>query len=273
MQDKIIDFSKYSSIKIGPKLSIKIAQNINEAIDLYNSGYFLIGKANNIIFSPKKHKIFQLGMEFNYIKDLGDYIEIGARSGNRKVFLYFKEHNLSGLEFLGTIPGSIGGIVKMNAGMKQYEIKNIIQSVCIDGKWEENINFSYRNSNIDGIISAVRFKKINGFNKDLESSFKIMRINQPKEPSAGSCFKNPKILGIKEKNNANLGNFSAGKLLDLAGFRGYRIGNMKFSQKHANFLINLGNGSFKDAIKLIELAKSEVLKIHNITLECEVIII
>lgn len=277
MQLKLIDFAKYSSIKIGPSINVKIAQSIDEALRLYNDGYYLIGKANNTLLSPQVSRIFQLGKEFDYIKEERDYIEVGARCVSRKVFLYFKERDLGGAEFLGKLPGFIGGLTKMNAGMKQYEMKDIISSVCINGEWKENVGFSYRASNISGVISSVRFKKIKGFNKDLESSFKLMRSNQPNEPSCGSCFKNPKILENIPKNLkdevGNLSLISAGKLLDLVGLRGYRLNNMAFSNKHANFLINLGGGSFEDSIKLINLAKERVFKAYNIKLENEIIIL
>lgn len=261
MQEIKLNLAKYSSIKIGNILNIKIAQNLNEALKLFES-HLLIGKANNILFSNKSHKIFKLGNEFDYIKDSNDFIEIGAKTSSRKAFLYFKNNNFTGVEFLGSLPGCIGGIVKMNAGMKEYEIKNIIDSICVNGEWIEskNINFEYRNSNINGLISAIRCKKIPNFNKNLEILFKTMRSNQPKEPSCGSCFK-------------NLKNISAGELLDSAGFKGKKIGNMEFSQKHANFLINNGGGNFNEAIELINLAKQKIYSKYKIKLACEIIII
>lgn len=266
MQEKVIDFSTYSSIRIGPKIPVKIAQNLNEAI-LLQKTHFLIGGANNILLSPKNHAIFTLGKEFDYIIDKGDFIEVGASVSAKKVFAYFKSQNLALLEFLGTIPGKIGGIIKMNAGMKQYEVKNAIHSVCIDGIWHKNIAFSYRNSDISGVIIAVRFKKNAGFDSKIESQCKIMRSHQPKQPSAGSFFRNPSEIPLGFDRAK-----SAGELLDLAGFKGRRKGNVAFSEKHANFLINLGRGEFNDAISLIESAKDAVKKRFNITLKSEVVV-
>ena len=99
-----------------------------------------------------------------------------------------------------------------------------------------------------------------GFDSELLAMFKKMRDNQPKEPSAGSCFKNP------------TNNF-AGKLLDEAGLKGYRIGDMAFSTTHANFLVNLGNGTYKEAMELIDLAKKKVFETSGIELELEIKII
>ncbi len=261
MLEKNIDFKYYSNIRIGGIKKIKIAQNVNEAIELAKTNT-IIGKANNILISPDAENLFCLGDEFDYIQDEKNYIEVGAKSNNRKVFLYFKEKNLGGIEFLGSLPGSIGGTIKMNAGMKEYEIKDSIISVCINGDWIESskINFTYRHSNINGIITAVRFKKRNGFMSNLELLFKEMRKNQPREPSLGSCFKNPKEI-------------PAGKLLDMVNLKGFRIGDMSFSKKHANFLVNLGNGSFDDAIELINIAQNTIYKKYKINLEPEIIII
>lgn len=267
MQEKIIDFAKYSSIKIGGRILVQIAQNIDEILALQKT-HFIIGGANNLLVSPKNHALFMLGCEFDYIHDLGDLVEVGASCNARKAFLHFKAQNLGGLEFLGTIPGKIGGIIKMNAGMKSYEVGKIVHSVCENGEWCENIAFGYRTSGICGAISAVRFKKIVGFDSAVEAQCKTMRSNQPKNPSAGSFFKNP--LEIPRGFEVPL---SAGKLLDLAGFKGKRIGNVAFSEIHANFLINCGGGTFTDAIMLTNLAKDAVYEKFGIALQSEVIIL
>ena len=261
MLEKIVDFKNYSSIKVGGIKKLKIAQTIDEALNLSKT-HTLIGKASNTLISPNAKNLFCLGSEFDYIKENDNFIEVGAKSSAKKVFLYFKKQNLKGVEFLGSIPGSIGGIIKMNAGMKEYEIKDSIIATNINGKWIESndINFSYRHSNIDGIIIAVRFKKEKGFRFELETLFKDMRKNQPKNPSLGSCFKNPKEI-------------SAGKLLDISNLKGFKIGGMAFSQKHANFLVNLDNGTFDDAIKLINFAQNTVYNKYKIKLETEIIII
>ncbi len=246
---------------------MRIAQNIDEILALQKT-HFIIGGANNLLLSPKNHALFVLGKEFDYIHDLGDFIEVGASCNAKKAFLHFKAQNLSGLEFLGTIPGKIGGIVKMNAGMKSYEVANIVYSVCVNGVWRENIAFGYRTSGIDGAISAVRFKKIAGFDSAVEAQCKTMRSNQPKAPSAGSFFRNP--LEIPRGFESIL---SAGKLLEMAGFKGRQIGNVAFSEIHANFLVNLGGGTFADAIVLTNFARDAVYEKFGITLQSEVVVI
>lgn len=261
MFQRIIDFNKHSSIRIGGIKTVTIIQSIDEILNITNKDYCILGKVNNILISHNAKNLIQLGKEFDYIKDCGNYIEIGAMCNTKKAFLYFKNKNLSGLEFLGSIPGSIGGAIKMNAGMKEFEIKDSIISVLINNKWVDSndINFKYRHSGIEGIIFAARFIKNANFNNELECIFKKMRLNQPNLPSCGSCFKNP------------MPNY-AGQLLEQAGLRGMRIGDMEFSKKHANFLINTGKGKFEDAISLINLAKEKVLEKFNINLELEIVV-
>ncbi|MDY3113066.1 MAG: UDP-N-acetylmuramate dehydrogenase [Helicobacter sp.] len=269
---KLIDFSKYTSIKIGTPCAVSIIDSTAAYDTLLQSDKTpqIIGAANNLLISPEAKNLAVLGKEFSYIKDCGDSLEIGAATASGRVFSYAKRHNLGGFEILSKLPGSIGGIIKMNAGLKEYEIKNILSGILVlnkSGKLAfksvESLALGYRSSNINELIFAGIFKKISGFNENLVESFKALRANQPTEPSFGSTFKNPK------------GNF-AGALIEKAGLKGVLFGKNKslcFSKKHANFLINLGDSSFYEAVDLIELAKARVLELSGILLENEVQII
>jgi UDP-N-acetylmuramate dehydrogenase len=165
------------------------------------------------------------------------------------------------LEFLAKLPGNLGGLVKMNAGLKSWEIFNYIHSIKTKDGYikKENVDFSYRQTKIDTIVYEVVFNKSKGFSKDMQNEFTKMRDNQPQIASAGSCFKNPK------------GDF-AGRLIEAVGLKGYRIGDMEFSNTHANFLVNHENGTFDEAITLINLAKQKVKEQFDIELETEIII-
>lgn len=259
MQTKRIDFSTYSSLKIGNVCEVNIIADETDVNIALEQNLRLIGKANNMLIAPNATKLAMLDKNFDYIKDMGDFIEIGAATSASAMFRYFKAHNLAGLEFLQALPGSLGGLVKMNAGMKAYEIKESLCAINVNGIWQEakHYPFNYRNSGICGIILAARFYKVQGFREQLLKDFITMRKAHPKEPSCGSCFKNPS-------------NDYAGRLLESVGLKGYRIKDVGFSKSHANFLINLGNGDFSSAIALIELAKKRVFEASGIMLECEV---
>jgi len=151
-------------------------------------------------------------------------------------------------------------MVAMNAGLKEWEVFNELIAIRTEKGWIEkkSIEYGYRFAKIEGVVFEATFTCKEGFDATLLAMFKKMRDNQPPFPSAGSCFKNPK------------GHF-AGKLIEEAGLRGKRIGNMSFSEVHANFLVNLGGGTYEEAIQLIALAKETVYKRFGVTLEEEII--
>ncbi|MCF6172705.1 MAG: UDP-N-acetylmuramate dehydrogenase [Campylobacteraceae bacterium] len=251
---KTIDFSTYSSIKIGGKIDVKIINKIQDYSD-----YTIIGGANNILLSPHPLKLAMLGKNFDFIEKKDDLLHIGGTTPSGKILSYAKKYNLANFELMQKLPGTLGGMVKMNAGLKEWEIFNHLVAIKTQTGWikKEDIDFGYRFANIKEIIFEAVFEASNDFDFKLLEMFKKLRDNQPNFPSAGSCFKNPK------------GNF-AGKLLDEVGLKGYKIGNMSFSGSHANFLINLGGGTFDDAITLINEAKKRVMKKFNIKLELEI---
>ena len=255
---KTIDFSKYSSIKIGPVTQIKIINKIEKE----NENFTIIGGANNLLVSNNPPSLAKLSKEFDYIREEGDFLYIGGATPSGKVVSYCKKHNIKGFELLQKLPGLLGGIVKMNAGLKEHEIFNNLTAVkTINGYIKkEDISFGYRHTNIKNIIYEGVFEKRKGFDEKLFEYFETLRKNQPNLPSAGSCFKNPP-------------NDYAGRLLQECTLKGYRTGDVGFSKKHANFLVNYGNGTFKDAMYLINLAKKRVYEKFGIGLELEIVVL
>ncbi len=179
-------------------------------------------------------------------------------------------NNLTGMESLVGVPGTVGGAIKMNAGAWGMEISNHIKKVKIMNKEGEiielkknDIEFGYRFSSIknDLIISSnFEFENSNPEKiKKLKLSASSSRKNtQPlKFRSAGSVFKNPE-------------NYSAGYLIDKVGLKGMRVGDAEISKKHANFFLNLGNASSKDISQLILIARKKVKEKFDINLELEI---
>lgn len=242
---KTIDFSKYSSIKVGQETEVLMI----EKDDPIPKDRYLIGAANNLLVSPNPPPLMMLSKDFAYIEDKEDFLEIGAAMPTGRIVSYAKKHNLAGFEFFSKLPGSLGGMLAMNAGVKTYEIFNILHAVQIDNFWvqKEDIPHGYRFAKLSGIATAARFKKQAGFSPILLNELQNLRANQPHEPSAGSAFKNPE------------GDY-AGRLIEKVGLKGLRKGDMQWSTIHANFLVNLGKGTYEDAKYLIELAKEKVLK-------------
>ena len=255
---KVIDFARYSSIKIGPICEVEVI----EGIDPRYEELFLVGKANNLLLSPTPPPLAILSKNFDYIRIQEDELIVGAATPTGKVVSFCRHHDIAGFEFLAKLPGTIGGGVRMNAGVKEYEIKNVLRWVRTHkGKiLAKDLGLEYRKSSIDSIVYEAGFTLQRGYSEKLRKQLLSLRSNQPKEPSAGSVFKNPP------------GEY-AGRLIEAVGLKGKRVGNMAFSPIHANFLVNLGGGRYEEAMALIEEAKERVLNRYKIELQEEIIIL
>ena len=255
---KTIDFSKFSSIKIGPTVEVELI----DAIQPLKKGTFLIGGANNILVTNNPPPLAMLSKKFEYISLQEDQLTIGGAMKSGRIFSFCKKNNIKGFEYLSKLPGTLGGLIKMNAGMKEDEIfNNLVKLKTIDGYIaKEDIPHGYRYADINTIVYEAVFKIEQGFDEAKLESFASMRKNQPSEPSAGSAFKNPP-------------NDYAGRLIEAVGLKGYQKGGACFSEVHANFLVNEGGATSEDAIFLITLAKQKVYDQFGIRLENEVIIV
>lgn len=185
------------------------------------------------------------------------------------------KHNLSGMEKLSGIPGTIGGAIKMNAGAYGVEFKDILTSVTICDKnlsirtiKPEELELSYRHSNVEEkgyiVIGCELTLKEGNYNdiKKIMDECKNKRLSsQPIEyPNAGSIFK-------KE------GDFFAGKLIDECGLKGFSVGGAMISDKHANFIVNKNNASYKDVIDLITYIQQTIYIQNNVQLHTEIEVI
>ena len=220
---------------------------------------YLIGGANNLLISPNPPPLMMLSKDFATITQEDNILTIGASMPSGRILSYTKKYNIGGFEFCAKLPGVLGGLLAMNAGVKEYEIFNILHSIKIDGVWIErdNIEYGYRFAHLNGIATEAKFEIREGFNQDLLDELASLRTNQPKEPSAGSAFKNPK------------GDY-AGRLIEAVGLKGVRKGGMGWSAVHSNFLVNFGGGTFGDAKYLIDIAKREVWDMFEVELEEEI---
>jgi len=252
---KTIDFSKYSSIKVGQATEVLML----ELGDNIPTDRYLIGGANNLLISPNPPPLMMLSKDFATMQQEDDMLIIGAAMPSGRIVSYAKKHDISGFEFCAKLPGTLGGMLAMNAGVKSYEIFNVLHSMEIEGRWvlKEEIAHGYRFAKLSGVATAAKFEIIKGFDKTLLDELLDLRSNQPHDPSAGSAFKNPQ------------GDY-AGRLIEAVGLKGYRKGDMAWSDVHSNFLVNLGNGNFDDSKYLIDLAKQKVYETFNIELKEEI---
>ena len=258
MNYKDINFSKYSSFKIGSSLKVRLLED-----DFSNlNKYYLIGSCNNTLTGTNPPPLMMLSKKYDYIKIEDNILKIGGSTPSGKIASFCKKNNIANFEFVSHLPGKLGGLVYMNAGLKEYEIFNnlIYITTCSGIKQKDEINYGYRFTDINEPILEAGFELSYGFDTTKVEMFKEMRSNQPSTPSAGSCFKNP------------VGDY-AGRLIEAVELKGKRVGGMEFSSEHANFLVNHGDGNFDDAIFLIQEAQRKVFEKFDIWLECEIVIL
>jgi len=234
---------------------------------------YVIGAGSNLLIRDGilEGSVIKLSKYFHKLEYHGDYITAGAATLNYSLVQFALQHEVKNLEFLSGIPGSIGGGIFMNAGAYGLEFKDIlIDFIAVNRNGEiltinsNDVIFEYRSSNIseDIIILEARFKATKGDFDTIKT--RIDTITQEREKTqpyraktAGSTFMNP--LGYK-----------AWQLIESVGLRDFRINDAAFSNKHCNFLINLGNAKAKDLEDLAELARKKVLDKFNINLIWEV---
>ncbi len=182
---------------------------------------------------------------------------------------YAIRRSLSGLEWGAGIPGTVAGCVVMNAGTRLGEMKDSLKAVrMVDPRGRVvdipagDIPFSYRKAHLPrGIVAGVWLQLQPGAHDQIETTVKeylqYRKNTQPLTlPSAGCVFKNPP-------------QDSAGRLVDAAGLKGARVGDAQVSDKHANFMVNIGHARAADVLALIKKVRAAVKKQSGVTLELE----
>ena len=279
------NLEKFCTIKIGGKArKVYLPKNVEDIAYLIklsqdkDKRLIPIGIGSNVVF--RDGILEDIFVSTSKLKDLKVYnenghfyIEAEAGVSFKTIVNLVKKYNLEGFENLSGIPATVGGATTMNAGAFGTEIFDIIEEVhWIDNKGNLNISpkdeieYSYRKTQFqrNGFVYKTKIK-LKKSNKNIAQIIKehLLERNrkQPLDlPTCGSTFKNP-------PNNY------AGRLIESVGLKGYKINDVGFSPKHANFSVNYGNGKFKDFQKLIDTAKEKVFKEFGIQLQEEVQII
>lgn len=272
--------STMTTLRIGGKADYTIYPETDIALDTVikllkenNVPYKVIGKGSDLLCSDDDYHgaIIKLDRYFNDVMINGN--EITAQAGESLIALSINamKNGLSGLEFASGIPATVGGAVYMNAGAYKCCMADIIKEVFIyrDGKMEwmpkEECEYSYRTSifqkHHDWIILAVRLqmeKKDPEEIRELVESRRTRRMaSQPLDrPSCGSVFRNP------EGRNA-------WELVEGIGYRGHRIGDAQVSEKHCNFIVNLGHATANDYLTLVKEIQEKVKEKYGIELKTE----
>lgn len=271
------NMKEHSNMKIGgnAKKFIEV-ENKEELPEILKNtkNYFIIGNGTNTLLNDNYLDITFISLKkLNKITDFGNgKINVGAGLDFSKVIEYMEKNNLSGLEELAGIPGTVGGLTFMNGGAYGKEIFDCIESVEIVDENRDiklipksELKIDYRKTEIkenSWIILSANFKFENGYKGDIVKEIKAKRENNhPLDmPNLGSTFKNPK-------------GYFAARLIIEAGAQGLKIGGAQMSMKHPNFIVNDGTATFDDVLNLIAEVKKRVKEKTGIELEREIIIL
>lgn len=271
-----VSLKDYTTFKIGGTCKYLIeVNNKNSLIKLIdylknnNLKYYILGNGSNVILDDnyfdgviiKLNKLNKISINDNFVT-----AECGVKLGFlNNVCL---QNGLVSLSFASLIPGEVGASIKGNAGCYNKELLNYVYSVeVLDNNGnvknilKSDIKYGYRFTDIEGLILSATFILEKGDPiltlKEMKENNDKRLISQPLDmPSVGSIFKNPE-------------NMSAGKLIDDLGLKGYHINDAYISEKHANFIVNKGNASFDDVIKLIDYIIFKVKEKYGVTLKVE----
>lgn len=268
---------EYSNMKIGGKakrlIIVDSREEMKEVYQEYDS-LILLGNGTNVLFGDGYLDYNFVSTEnLNKIEALGNgRVLVEAGVDLDALLCFMEKENLSGIEKMAGIPGSIGGLTYMNGGAFGTEIFDFIDEIEVltEGNIlrripKKDLNIRYRNTEIQEkkwIVLSVIFQFYSGFDKKTVEEIKKSREEKHPldKPSLGSTFKNPK------------GDFAA-RLISEAGLKGRKIGGAQIAEKHPNFVSNLGEASFQDILDILNLVKTTVKEAFGVQLEEEIIII
>lgn len=236
--------------------------------------YYILGNGSNLLVGDKGYHgvIIQIYKEMNEVTVEDDIIRAQAGALLSKVASTALNESLTGFEFAAGIPGTLGGAVVMNAGAYGGELKDVLLDATVlteDGRIQvlsnEELELGYRTSIVArmGFIvleARIQLRPGNPVEiKDQMDEWKEQRVTkQPLEyPSAGSTFKRPE-------------GYFAGKLIQDAGLRGFRVGDAQVSEKHCGFVVNRGNATAAEIVDLMQQISKKVEEQFHVTLEPEV---
>lgn len=270
--------SKYTWMRVGGSADYYVEpadkNDLIEIVRYFQKNSFpftVLGRGSNVLISDDgiRGAVINLELALSGLQLAGECIIAEAGVWLQKFVDFCIQHEFSGVEMLAGIPGTIGGAIVMNAGAHGGEISDHLVDAEIVRNGElvripkKDADFSYRHSAFEhDVVIGASFRMPKGNKEELAKRRKelILKRNetQPLElPNSGSMFKNPPST-------------YAARLIEQAGLKGKRIGNAQISEKHANFIVNLGSAKATDIVQLLELARRTVYQNSGIQLELEV---
>lgn len=272
---------KHTNFKIGGNADLYVIakkveqiQVILKLVEQYQIPLTILGNGSNVLVGDKGIRgiVLCVAIQQFEIEKEDAMIIVGAGETLGKVSYSLAKEGITGFEFAGGIPGTIGGAIRMNAGAYGGEMKDCVQKVtCLTQKGEikelSNVecNFSYRHSIFcEEPLTIIKAQMKFSYGEKQEIQNKMEEYAQSRKekqplmfPSAGSTFKRGT-------------DFITAKLIDECGLKGYKVGEAQISPMHAGFVVNTGNATAKDVLAVIEQVKETVLEQTGKQIELEV---
>ncbi|WP_139489953.1 UDP-N-acetylmuramate dehydrogenase [Brevibacillus dissolubilis] len=247
-----------------------------QTIHRHKIPWSVIGRGSNLLVRDGgiRGAVFKVAEGLSHCQFEGEEVCVGAGYSMIRLTVEAGKMGLTGMEFAGGIPGSVGGAVYMNAGAHGSDLSRILKEAEIlfeDGEIAtmnaEELEFSYRTSLLQkrkGIVLEATFRLERGDRKQIASVLAAnkdrRRRTQPLQmPCAGSVFRNPP-------------GDHAGRLIEACGLKGHCIGGAQISEMHANFIVNRGGATATDVLTLIEFARNTVRERFGVDLHPEVLV-
>ena len=273
--------SRHTTFRIGGPADFFVTpekkEQIGQIIELCrgrNIPYYIVGNGSNLLVGDRGYRgvIIQVFKKMNQIRAEGEKIYAQAGALLSKVAAAALEASLTGLEFASGIPGTLGGALRMNAGAYGGEMKQVTESAQVltpDGEIlvipVDELGMSYRTSVIsrnDYVVLEAVLKLHRGSQEEIRACMEELKEKRvSKQPleygSAGSTFKRPE-------------GYFAGKLIEDAGLRGFRVGDAQVSEKHCGFVINRGAATAAEVVQLMDQVRMRVKEKFGVDLEPEV---
>jgi UDP-N-acetylmuramate dehydrogenase len=276
--------ARYTTMKIGGPADYFIEAQTEMALAsllplLHREGtpFCLLGNGSNVLISDRgvRGVVLRLAGEFKGVEweDTGETVrvQVGAACVVTQLVREAARRGCAGLEFAEGIPGTMGGALVMNAGAYGSEFEKIVdqvEGISRDGERvrfsHTEMTFSYRDSHVPPGVVVTRVRLRLRKEEAAQVSSKVRELvskrksSQPSgHPNSGSMFRNPP------------GDF-AGRLIEAAGLKGKRIGQAQISERHANFIVNLGGAKAQEVYDLMDLARAEVTQRFGVELIPEV---
>jgi UDP-N-acetylmuramate dehydrogenase len=270
--------ARHTTFRVGGRADVfhapRTIEGLIGAIELCRSlglRYAVVGGGSNILFSDRGFRgVILSTVAIRGVADASWGLRVSAGESLGHLIAHAEERGARSLNFLAGIPGTIGGAVAMNAGIRDRSIGDLVKSVLVldpAGAVREiaarDCGFEYRGSAIrrDGLIVLSAALDLDGIPFDREAVLERKRATQPLSlPSAGCVFKNPP-------------GGSAGELIDRSGLKGTTVGKAQISEKHANFIVNLGGATSAEICKLIDIVRQKVYNTFHVGLDLEIEVI